>query len=140
MKSIKILFAFLLFAGVASCGSDDDANGPAEDDRIVGEWKLQSLTVDGEEWELTDCDLQSRLQFSSNGDILNTNFFEDLDSDECVSEVTNEEWEYLGNNVYRITDEEGTTDVTLVFSNNDNAFTITEENEDGTYIATYVRV
>lgn len=142
MKTIKLFFAFLLFAGVASCSSDDDGNTnePADQDRIVGEWRIQSLSIDGEQTELSECDLQSRIVFSANGNITVTSFYEDVDSEQCVSEVYTETWEYRGNNVYRITDEDGPTDVTITFSNNNNTFTITEENEEGSYTATYVRV
>jgi hypothetical protein len=140
MKNLKIILVFLVFAGVASCSSDDDSNGPAEADRIVGEWEIQSLSMDGEDLELSDCELQTRIRFSANGDITVTDYYEDFDSEECVSEIYNQKWEYRGNNVYRITSEEGSNDLLIVFSNNNNTFSFSREDEDGSYSATYTRV
>lgn len=140
MENLKLIFVFLAFAGLASCSSDDDTNGPAQVDRIVGEWKIQSLSMDGEELELSDCELQTRIRFSANGDITVTDRYEDFDSEECLSEVYTEKWEYRGNNVYRITGEEGPDDITIIFSNNNNTFSFSREDEDGSYSATYVRV
>ncbi|HSI71529.1 MAG TPA: lipocalin family protein, partial [Gillisia sp.] len=102
MGNLKFIFVFLVFAGLISCSSDDDSNGPAEADRIVGEWKIESLSMDGEELDLTDCELQTRIRFSTNGDISVTDYYEDFDSEECISEVYTQKWENRGDNVYRI--------------------------------------
>ncbi len=141
MKNVKLLFVFLVFTGLVSCNNDDDGIELSDGDRIVGVWNIQSIILDGEEWELSDCELQSRMSFTANGNITVTSRYDDVDTEECVSEVNTLNWEYRGNNVYRITDEDGSEDITFLFSNNDNTFTITEEDEDG-YSETliYVRV
>ncbi len=139
MKTIRLIFALFLLVGFASC-SDDDGNGSTEANRVVGEWKIQSLTIDGVSIPISDCEAQSRIKFTENGNFTSTDFFEDFDTEECTSEVFNEKWEYRGNNVYRFTDDSESYDVTIMFSNNNNSFTVTEEDEDGTYTVTYVRV
>lgn len=140
MKNLKFLFVFLVFSGLISCNSDDDGIDLSEGDRIVGEWKIQSQTIDGEEWELSECELQSRISFSANGNITVTDRYEDFETEECVSEIYTQKWEYRGNNVYRITEDNISHNVTIIFSNNNNTFTISEQDIDGTYTATYVRV
>ena len=142
MKTLKLLLALFLFVGFASCSDDDDeGSGSAEGNRIVGEWKMQSMTLDGENVPISDCEAQSRVVFTANGNVTSTDFFEDMDIEECTSEVTNEKWEYRGNNVYRFIDGTDSFDVELIFSNNNNRFTITEEDEDfGTLAIVWVRV
>lgn len=142
MKTLKVFFALLLLVGFNSC-SDDDNGGidSAEANRIVGEWKMQSMTMDGEAVPVSDCEAQSRVVFTANGNLTSTDFFEDFETEECTSEVTNEKWQYRGNNVYRFIDGTDTYDVVVMFSNNNNRFSITEEDEDfGTYTVVWVRV
>lgn len=140
MKNLKFIFVFLVFAGLTSCSSDDDANGPAEIDRIVGKWRIQGLVLDGDPVPLSDCEKQTTVEFKANGDLINTEFYEDFDTEECVSDVYTEKWQNRGNNVYRITDGDTFEDATITFSNNNNTFTVTEENEDGSYSTTFVRI
>src|SRR5690606_5173627 len=97
-------------------------------------------TIAGEVLELSECELQSRLSFSANGSITVTDHYEDFDTEECVSEVYTQNWVYRGNNVYRITENGESHDVTIIFSNNNNTFTISFQDEDGAYTAVYVRV
>ncbi len=139
MKAIKLLLTLFVLIGLASCSDDDEPSSP-DTDRIVGEWRIQSLTYDGEEVEFSSCQLQSSIKFFANGNVTTTDFYEDID-DECISDIYSEKWTNRGNNVYRITDEDGITyDVTILFSNNNNVFTITEEDEDGTYVISYRRI
>lgn len=142
MKTLKLLLALFLLVGFGACSDDDDeGNGSVEANRIVGEWKMQSMTIDGEAVPITDCEAQSRVVFTANGNVTSTDFFEDLDTEECTSEVTNEKWQYRGNNVYRFIDGTDTYDFEIMFSNNNNRFSITEEDEDfGTITVVWVRV
>lgn len=140
MKNFKFIFVFLVFAGFTSCSNDDDGNGPAGMDRIVGKWKIQGLVLDGDQISLTDCEKQSTVEFKGNGDLVNIDFYEDFDTEECVSDTYTEKWENRGNNIYRITDEGTTEDVTIIFSNNNNTFTVSAEDEDGSYSTTFVRI
>lgn len=140
MKNLNFIFVFLVFAGLTSCSNDDDNNGPAETDRIIGKWRIQELVLDGDQVPLTDCEKQTTVEFRTNGDIINTDFSEDFETEECVSEVYTEKWESRGNNVYRITDEGSSEDVTIIFSNNNNTFTVSAEDDDGSYSTTFVRI
>lgn len=140
MKTIKLLLTLFLIVGLGSCSGDDDGgNGTVEANRLVGEWKIQSLTIDGVSVPITDCEAQSRVIFTANGNLTSTDFFED-ENEECVSEVTNETWEYRGSNIYRFNDGSVSYEVSIIFSNNNNQFTVTEEDESGTYTITYTRV
>ena len=139
MKTCNLLLALFLLVGLGSCGSDDDGNESAETNRIVGEWKIQSLTIDGESVLITDCEAQSGISFNANGSFTSTDFFED-ETEECISEDSNGNWEYRGNNVYRFTEASETYDIPIMFSDNNNRFTITEEDESGTYSLIYVKV
>ena len=140
MKNLRFIFVFFVFAGLASCSNDDDGNGTADGNRIVGVWKIQSHSIDGVELELSDCELQSRISFLANGNISVTDRYEDFETEECVSDIYTQKWEYRGNNIYRITEEDVSQDVTIIFSNNNNTFKVSMEDEDGSYSATYVRV
>lgn len=142
MKIVKFILVFLVFAGVASCSNDDDGNSnetPANDP-IIGTWKIQQLVMNGEQIPIGECEAQTRVEFRANGTVRTTDVYEDFDTEECVTEVYTEQWQKLSNNVYRITDEVSSNDVTINFSNNNNTFTISAEDEDGSYSATYVRV
>ncbi len=142
MKTLKLLLALFMLVGLGACSDDDDGgNGTAEANRIVGEWKMQSMSIDGEAVPISDCEAQSRVLFKTNGTLTSTDFFEELDSEECISEVTNESWQYRGNNVYRFSDGTDTYDVEVLFSNNNNRFSITEIDDDfGTFTVVWVRV
>lgn len=142
MKNLKFIFVFLIFAGLASCSSDDEGNsdGPDETDRIIGEWQIQQILVDGEEFPLTDCELQSTLEFMANGNVTTTDFYVDSDTEECDSEAYTEQWENRGNNIYRISGDGLTYDVTIIFSNNNNTFMVTEEDGEGSSSVTYDRI
>ncbi|UJH90244.1 lipocalin family protein [Antarcticibacterium sp. 1MA-6-2] len=142
MKNFRFIFVFLAFAGIASCSNDDDGNSnvPPDNDKILGTWKIQNQFFDGEEEPLTDCEKQTTVEFMANGTVKSTDYFADFDTEECVSEVSTQKWENRGNNVYRITEGEQVDDVTITFSNNNNTFTITAEDEDGTYSTSFIRV
>src|SRR5690606_1596643 len=140
MKNLRFLFVFFVLAGMASCSNDDDGNDPITDDRIVGKWRLQQQFMDGEEWDLTECEKQTTVEFMANGNITSTDFFEDFDTEECVSEISAQKWENRGNNVYRITEGNISYDVTIMVSNNNNTLTISAEDDDGSYSMRFVRV
>lgn len=139
MKDLRFILMFLVFAGLASCSSDDDGNGPAETDRIVGKWKIQQLLVDGEVVPIPDCEGQSTVEFMANGNVRSTDFYEDLDTQACVSEVHNEQWENRGNNVYRFMDGTDSYNLNIIFSNNNNTMTVTDP-DDASYSVTYIRI
>ena len=140
MKNLKILLVFFVLAGIASCSNDDDGNEPITADPIVGKWKLQQQFMDGEEFELTECEKRTTVEFISNGNINSTDFSEDFETEECVSEISAQKWENRGNNVYRITEGNISYDVTIMVSNNSNTLTISSEDDDGSYSMRFVRV
>lgn len=141
MKIIKLIMCFLLFAGIASCSNDDDgdSNMPPANDPILGEWRLDQVILDGEEEEIGDCEAQTRINFLEDGTVTFEEYFP-LD-EECILEEYTENWEPRGNNVYRFTDEDGDSyNVTVVFSSDKNAFTISEDSDEGSFTIRYVRV
>lgn len=139
MKNLKIIFVFLVFAGVASCSGDDDVNSERIDP-IIGKWKMQSTTLDGIEIEIPECQARSTMEFFANGNVTSTNFYEDYETEECISESATEKWENRGNNVYRMTEGSQFTEIRVIFSNNNNVFTISEESENGSFSMTFARV
>lgn len=142
MKAFKIFLSLFLFIGIASCSSDDDgnSNGPVANDPIIGQWKMQSFILDGEPQEITECEARSILEFFANGNVTSTDFYEDFDTGECISEISTQKWQNMGNNVYRIKEGNQFTDMTVDFSADNNAFTISEENEYVSVSMTYTRV
>lgn len=141
MKVLKLLLSLTLFLGLVSCSSgDDDSNAPVKDVRIVGKWQIESYAIDGEYFGISDCEAQTTVEFFANGNVTTIEFFETLEEDECFSEVYTEKWEYRGNNVYRIMDGKEYVDVSITFSNYNNSFTISEEDDEGIYSVTYVRI
>lgn len=140
MKNLKIVLVVFIMAGMVSCSNDDEGNDPVTADPIVGKWKLQQQFMDSEEIELTDCEKQTTVEFMSNGNITSTDFYEDFETEECVSEITAQKWENRGNNVYRITEGNISQDVNMTLSNNNNTLTISAEDEEGSYSMRFIRV
>lgn len=140
MKNLKILLVFFVLAGIASCSNDDDVNEPMTADPIVGKWKLQQQFMDGEEFELNECEKQTTVEFMSNGNITSTDFYEDFETEECISEISAQKWENRGNNLYRITEGNISQDVTITLSNNNNTLTMSAEDDDGSYSLGFVRM
>ena len=141
MKALKLLLTLFLFIGLASCSDDDDSKNSSEGDRIVGEWRMQSSSYDGEEYIPNECEAQSSIKFFSNGTVTFKEYWEEWETEECISETGSEEWEYIGNNIYKITDEDDDVNTfEIKFSNNNKTFTVTEEDEDGVYTVVYNKV
>lgn len=141
MKALKLILGLFLLIGLVSCSDDDDGGSNGANDRIVGEWRIDKVIMNGVEIELGECGGQSGIVFLANGNAIATDFYEDFDTGDCISDVYNEKWQYSGNNVYKFTDEDGEVyDVTITFSNNNNTFTITEEDDVDSYSIRYVRV
>lgn len=67
MKKL-VLFVSILFVAISfnSCDNDDD-NEIIVVDKIINEWQLDQLFLDGEEENLTTCEKQSTIEFSSSG-------------------------------------------------------------------------
>jgi hypothetical protein len=59
MKNVKIGIVFLVTLFLAACGGGNQKN------QITGEWTLSAYTNDGETIELTDCDKQTKWNFTT---------------------------------------------------------------------------
>ena len=120
MKKILILTVALF--SLMSCSDNDNSIDP-----VIGSW----FPFSENGVESSDCEKKSTLTFSENGAFTTTNYI--LDGNECF--LDNEAsgiWSAKAGSVYTITISgraEG-DDGVLVFSNNNDTFTITSEGEE----------
>ncbi len=65
MRYLMIIFLSLVV--IISCDKREEVI-PSNPDYIIGQWKLEKITVFGIEQDITDCHKTSRMTFSSNHD------------------------------------------------------------------------
>lgn len=95
----------------------------------------------GEEYTPEECEARADIEYFSNGTWTMTEFYEILGEEECIPYTSNANWEYLGNNFYRFTEEDDESYIgEITFSSNNSIFTIESEDEDGSYRAVYKRI
>lgn len=105
MKKL-VLFVSILFVAISfnSCDNDDD-NEIIVVDKIINEWQLDQLFLDGEEQNITACDKQSTIEFTSSGTYTVSEFVEEEEGDECIPiDPFNGTWVNLGNSNYVLRD------------------------------------
>ncbi len=85
MKKTNLLL-IIFFVGLSffSCSSDDD-NSNTTQNNLLGEWILVNQIYDGQNEELSVCELQETLTFNSNGTLIS--YYTDLDPCEFFSET-----------------------------------------------------
>ena len=146
MKKLTFFAVLFMAVGMVSCSSDDSDND--SQDKIVGTWRLESSTYNGEIFEPDECELMSSMTFHANGNLSEIEYYEDFNTGECVLETDEEEtsqtWEHLEGSTYRITityspEEVDVETVEIVFSGN-NRFTVSGEDEFESWSNTYVRI
>jgi hypothetical protein len=142
MRTIRFLFSLFLFAGLVSCSDDDDNGGTnsTEANRIVGKWEMQSSSLNGEVIEMGECE-ELILEFTTNGKVEYTETYEDWETEDCITDTFTEDWEYVGSDRYKFTDEDDFSYIVKVtFTNNNTTFTVTEEDEDGIYSVIFKKI
>ncbi|WP_299682061.1 lipocalin family protein [uncultured Tenacibaculum sp.] len=112
-KFIYALFFLALFSSCSSDSNDENVNDP-----IVGIWNL--FSVDGT--EVTDCEKQSTITFSSNK-TTSSETFQDLGGT-CISITGENTWENKGDDLYNFNNIESK----IEFSDENKTFRIVSGN------------
>lgn len=92
MKKANLLFGIFIALIIFSCSSDDDSSNAGENN-LLGEWILVNQIYDGQNEELSECELQETLTFNSNGTLIS--YYTDLDPCQFFSET--QQYEVDGN-------------------------------------------
>ncbi|MFC0604150.1 lipocalin family protein [Winogradskyella pulchriflava] len=101
MKKLNLLFGLLIGLTILACSSDDNDSNTNEP-TIIGEWILVNQIYDGQNENLSACELQETLTFSSNGTLIS--YY--TDNDPC--EFFTENQQYILNG----------TELTILFGQN----------------------
>lgn len=130
-----MFIAPLLLMGLfsMSCSDDDEGGDNNNVDVIVGAWKISSIIVDD-----TDiypilalqgvCEIESVSNFYNDYTVVNETFEENSEGD-CVAGTDDTgTWSKEGN-IYTITVNEMPTSAELIFSDNNNKFSVNQEFE-----------
>lgn len=142
MKKILIL-TITLFTLLSCSKSSDDINDP-----IIGKWQHSEGYTNGINNNLSYCSKKTTIEFKSNNELTIIGF--SSGNVNCSSVTDNGTWQNTSNSNYDITliDSQGktfyeTTD-TIVFSNNNNTFTVANsETLNGvttTYTSVYIKI
>lgn len=129
LPTVLILCFTLLFT---SCGSDDD-NNSAISASIIGAWLYTSSTYNGENDELTECDLLSTVIFTDT-QLISTEYY----GDACALTDSFTEAYSIDGNMISITFENDTYTAEILTL---NSTTLTIKDVDGSdeYTDTYTR-
>ncbi|MBO6881333.1 lipocalin family protein [Winogradskyella sp.] len=84
MKKLNLLLGLLIGLTILSCSSDDNDSNTNEP-TIIGEWILVNQIYDGQNENLSDCELQETLTFNSNGTLIS--YYTDNDPCEFFTET-----------------------------------------------------
>lgn len=84
MKKLNLLLGILIGLTILSCSSDNNDSSSSEP-TIMGEWILVNQIYDGQNENLSDCELQETLTFSSNGTLIS--YYTDYDPCEFFTET-----------------------------------------------------
>ncbi|WP_189604701.1 lipocalin family protein [Salinimicrobium marinum] len=106
----------------------------------MGKWQYESTTFNGSLYTPDDCEAQSTIEFFSNGKLTYIDYY--IDSEEnCVFEAEQETWNYLADDIYSFTVEDGDSySVPITISEDNSSFTVMDKDEDGEYETVYVRI
>jgi hypothetical protein len=69
MKKLKLSIAILMGILIMSCSSDDN-NNATEESPIIGEWKLESISINGQNQNIDPCMLEQTQTFQTNGNLI----------------------------------------------------------------------
>ena len=142
MKTLEFLVALTVLLSF-SCSNDDDSGTPSNSELIIGKWQLTSSTVDGMPVALSDCLLQTTIEFKANGELSLAGFAEvsvvGQDTSECNASAAITLNYTIDGNIITVgsgAEADKTTIVTL------NATTLTvsytDEDNDGGEVITVV--
>lgn len=129
MKYFNLVFSFLFLAtGLFSCSSDDD-NLAANDDVIIGEWRLIQIEENGTEIPLQACQDLETFIFSEDFSF-RSEVYEAVDGECVIANFAEGAWGKNSNNQY-FTNTSGTNFPFIAqFSADQNEMTIVIENPE----------
>lgn len=84
MRKLNLLLVILIGITFLSCSSDDN-DSSSNDPTLIGEWILVNQIYDGQNENLSDCELQETLTFNSNGTLVS--YYTDNDPCEFFTET-----------------------------------------------------
>lgn len=129
------------FFVVAADGTNGSkSNEISVQDPIIGTWQKTAEVEDGVEIELSECELQSTMTFSSNGNSSYKSY--DQFEGECFFDSSSAEWYNNGNNEYGflLTEEGEVNEGLFSFSNNNNTLSFEDTFEGVVTEYIYARV
>ena len=92
MKKLNLLLGILIGLTILSCSSDDN-DSISNEPTTLGEWILVNQVYDGQNENLSDCELQETLTFFSDGTLI-SNY---TDNDPCEFFTETQQYELNGN-------------------------------------------
>lgn len=136
MKKPKLLLGILIGILTFSCSSDDD-NSSSEDNPIIGEWKLSSISINNENLNLNECMLEQTRTFQTNGNLIEY-FWEEMTP--CSYDTFTVQYTYEDNILVSINEEDGMngmafeiTNEVLTLNETTLIYVETGDNFSGTY-------
>ncbi len=131
------MLATLLLLAFTSCNEDDSL----QQDKIIGKWKKTKVVENNIEQE-PNCSYQGILEYKSDGTFLSERYYDtnpDVTITECsLFSTTPGEWVSNGNNSYTSIVDGVSSDIELVFEDN-NTHVFTFESNGFVAVLTYKR-
>jgi len=136
MKKLKLSLAILMGILIVSCSSDDD-NNANEESPIIGEWKLESISINGQNQSIDPCMLEQTRTFQTNGNLIEY-FWEEMTP--CTYGTATVQYTFENNILISINEDDGMNGEAFEITNqvttlNETALIYTEtgDNFNGTY-------
>jgi len=100
MKKItRGITALFLATTMLACSSDDDNNTASNSEGdLVGTWYLESQSLNGDDLEVNDCQMNENVKFESNGDITYT-YYTYFSADCNIDAIERGNWVKNGNDL-----------------------------------------
>jgi len=142
-KNSLLSIGFILMTTLSSCGSDD---GPVNDTNIIGVWQLSSITIDGEEDEVSNCTYQDTVEFKSDNTYIETVHFTPAPNDpNCVLDEDSSDtgtWSIPSAGRLSVTFTFGGESFTQIadYSISGNKLSISFDTNGSDYTTTYTRI
>ncbi len=138
MKNKFLILSLLVSSFFIACSSDDD--GGNNNDPIVGSWKYTGLIEDGEEIEISECDMLDTMVFNTDGTFHSSTYYDSDSGCELDSEGPGT-WENKGEGdyVFMYESDEDEYEFEITFSNNNNTLSMYEKGASFSYTEIYTR-
>jgi len=136
MKKLNLLLGTLIGILILSCSSDDN-NSSTQNNPIIGEWKLVSIAIQGQNLDINDCMLEQTRTFQTNGNLIEY-FWEEMTP--CTYKTATVQYTFENNILVSINEDDGINATAFEITNevttlNETTLIYTEtgDNFDGSY-------